>query len=63
MNTRLHDRELTAVHDCDKPSDEVLHLIAKLRWMGMDLEAEQLQTRLREATPTGAVIATIQETD
>lgn len=63
MDAGLHDRRLTAVHDCDKPSDEVLHLIAKLRWMGMELEAEQLQTRLREATPTGAVITSIQETD
>ena len=42
---------------------EVLHLIRKLRWMGMEEEAEQLQMKLCDATPIGSVITTARETD
>ena len=63
MDTYLQGRKVTAVQDYGRPSVEVLHLIRKLRWMGMEEEAEQLQMKLRDATPTGSVITTARETD
>jgi hypothetical protein len=63
MDTYLHGRKITAAQDCDRPSPEVLHLICKLRWMGMEAEAEQVQMKLHDATPTGSVITAAHETD
>lgn len=63
MDTYLNGRKVTAVQDYGRPSDEVLHLICKLRWMGMEDEAEQIQVKLRDITPTGGVITTAHETD
>ena len=59
----LQGRKVTAVQDYGRPSVEVLHLIRKLHWMGMEEEAEQLQMKLCDATPTGSVITTARETD
>jgi hypothetical protein len=42
---------------------EILHLIRKLRWMGMEEEAEQVQMKLRDTTPTGGAITAARETD
>jgi hypothetical protein len=42
---------------------EVLHLIGKLRWIGMEEEAERVQTQLHETTQVGGVITAAHETD
>jgi hypothetical protein len=63
METYVQGRKITHGQDHQKPSPEVLHLITKLRWMGMEAEAEQIQMKLRDATPTGAVIMATHETD
>jgi hypothetical protein len=63
MDTYLHGRKITAAQDYGRPSVEVLHLIRKLRWMGMEEEAEHVQMKLRETTSTGSVITTGRETD
>ncbi len=63
MDTYLQGRKITAAQDYGRPSVEVLHLIRKLRWMGMEEEAEHLQMKLRETTPTGSVITAERETD
>ena len=63
VDTYLQGRKVSTVQDDGRPSVEVLHLIRKLRWMGMEEEAEQLQMKLRDATPTGSVITTARETD
>jgi hypothetical protein len=42
---------------------EILHLIRKLRWMGMEEEAEQVEMKLRDTTPTGGAITAARETD
>ena len=42
---------------------EILHLIRKLRWMGMEEEAEQVKMKLRDTTPTGGAITAARETD
>ncbi len=63
MDTYLQGRKITAAQDYKRPSVEVLHLIRKLRWMGMEEEAEYLQMKLRETTPTGSLITAESETD
>ncbi len=63
MDTYLQGRKVPAVQDYGRPSVEVLHLIRKLRWMGMEEEAEQVQVKLRDSTPAGGVITTARETD
>ncbi len=59
----LQGRRITAAQDYGRPSVEVLHLIRKLRWMGMEKEAEHAQMKLRETTPTGSIITAPRETD
>jgi hypothetical protein len=66
METHLYGRKLTVMQDYEKPSPEVLHLIhltRKLRWMGMNAEAERVQQKLSEAAPTGSVITSPRDTD
>lgn len=63
MNTYLQGRKITAAQDYERPSVEALHLIRKLRWIGMEEEAEQLQMKVQEATATGGVITAAHETD
>jgi hypothetical protein len=40
-----------------------MQLIRKLRWIGMDEEAEQAQRELRHTSPTGGVLTAPRETD
>ncbi len=63
MDTYLQGRKITTAQGYGQPSIEVLHLIRKLRRMGMEEEAEQIQTELRETSPTGSVITAARETD
>jgi hypothetical protein len=46
-------------------SNELVKLIRKLRWIGMDEEAQKLQTELtrRETAAADSVVATPRETD
>ena len=48
-----------------RASNELVKLIRKLRWMGMEEEAKGLQTELerRHATAADTVLATPRETD
>lgn len=63
MDTYLKGRKVTAAQDHARPSVEDLRLICKLRWMGMEEEAAQVQMKLRDTMPTGGVIITAHETD
>jgi hypothetical protein len=63
VNTCLQGRKITTKHDGLPPPLEMLHLIRKLRWIGMEEEAEQLQMKTQEATPIGGVITLARETD
>ena len=63
MDSYLQGRKVTTVQQFGRPSVEVLHLIRKLRWMGMEEEAEQVQMKLRDTTPAGGVITVARETD
>ena len=49
----LQGRKITAPHDHERPSAEALHLIHKLRWIGMEEEAERVETQLHETTLAG----------
>ena len=63
VNTYLQGRKITAAQDYERPSVEALQLIRKLRWIGMEEEAERVETQLHETTLAGGVITTAQETD
>jgi hypothetical protein len=63
VNTYLQGRKITIEHDSRPPAMEILRLIRKLRWIGMEDEAEQLQMKIQEATAIGDVITVARETD
>ena len=63
MNTYLQGRKISIEQVCQPPPVEILHLIRKLRWIGMEEEAQQLQMKIQEDTPTGGVITVARETD
>jgi hypothetical protein len=46
-----------------RASNEMVKLIRKLRWMGMEVEAQRLQVRLDGAARADSVIAEPRETD
>ena len=63
VSTYLQGRKITTAQDLQRPSVEVLHLIRKLRWIGMEEEAERVETQLHETTLAGGVITAVHETD
>jgi len=63
VNTYLQGRKISVVQDYQRPSVEDLHLIRKLRWIGMEEEAERVEMQLRETTLAGGVITAAHETD
>ena len=63
MNIYLQGRKITAAQDHERPSAEALHLIRKLRWIGMEEEAERVETQLHETTLAGGIITAAHETD
>ena len=62
MNTYLQGRKTTSEQD-KPPPPETLRLIRKLRWIGMEEEAEQLQMEMQHSAATGGVITVVCETD
>jgi hypothetical protein len=62
MSVHLQGRKIAVTH-FERPSVETLHLICKLRWIGMEEEAEQLQMKIQEAAPTGRIVTVARETD
>lgn len=63
VNSYLQGRKIAIEHNGRLPPIEIVHLIRKLRWIGMDDEVEQLQMKMQEATPIGGVITVAHETD
>ena len=63
MNTYLQGRKISVEQASPRLPVEVLHLIRKLRWIGMEEEAEQLQIKIQETAPTGGVMTVARETD
>jgi hypothetical protein len=44
-------------------ANEFIKLIRKLRWMGMEEEAERVETALAGISPAGSVLAAPHDTD
>jgi hypothetical protein len=63
VDTYLQGRKMTAARDYERPSADALQLIRKLRWIGMEEEAELAETQLHETTLAGGVITAAHETD
>jgi len=63
VNIYLQGRKIAIEQSRQCPPLEILHLIRKLRWIGMEEEAEVLQMKIQEATPTGGVITVAHDTD
>lgn len=63
MHTYLQGRKIPVDQNRQRPPGEILHLIRKLRWLGMDEEAEDLHAKLQETAPTGGVFTVARETD
>jgi hypothetical protein len=63
MQTLVPHQELPDVSAEQRASNEMVKLIRKLRWMGMEREAERLQTALNHAPQVDSVVAEPRETD
>jgi hypothetical protein len=63
VNTYLQGRKITAALDYERPSVEALQLIRKLRWIGMEEDAERIEAQLHKTTLAGGVITAAHETD
>ena len=59
------ERQNTADASAPQTPDELVKLICKLRWIGMEDEAERLTNELtqHDAATTDSVVATPHETD
>jgi hypothetical protein len=63
VSTFLQGRKITIEEDYRTLPVETLHLIRKLRWIGMEEEAEQLQMLMQQSAPAGGVITAVRDTD
>ena len=62
----LHSRSLPQQNPSEtSASNEMVKLIRKLRWIGMDEEAQKLQNELTQsdAAPADSVVGTPRDTD
>ena len=63
MQGRMKDQDLPDVSADQRTSNETIKLIRKLRWMGMDGEAERLRSALIGMPRMDSVVAEPRETD
>jgi hypothetical protein len=63
METLVNRQELPDVSAEQRASNEMIKLIRKLRWMGMEGEALRLQISLNGIAHADSVIAEPRETD
>jgi hypothetical protein len=63
MNTNLAFEKQPSAPKDEKVSNELVKQIRKLRWIGMDGEAEFLQITLRRLQAADVVLGTAPETD
>jgi hypothetical protein len=59
----LQGRKINVEQEYRRPPVEIVRLIRKLRWMGMDEEAEELQAKMQEGGVIGGVLTVPSETD
>ena len=61
-----HDKQISPADSADQRiSNELVKLIRKLRWVGLEKEAEQVQSQLslRDVPASDSVVAASRETD
>jgi hypothetical protein len=60
-----HKQQKSPDGSARQQANKLIRLIRKLRWMGMEEEAERVQTELTQcgARPADSVLATPRETD
>ena len=63
MQTVMRQQELPDVSAEQRASNDMIKLIRKLRWIGMDGEARRLQGFLHDAPRADTVVAEPRETD
>ena len=63
METHIRQQELPDVSAEQRASNEMIKLIRKLRWMGMEGEARRLQISLDGVRQADSVVAEPRETD
>jgi hypothetical protein len=63
MNTNLAFEKQPSAATDEKVSNDLVKHIRKLRWIGMDGEAEFLQIKLRHLQAADVVLGTAAETD
>jgi hypothetical protein len=65
MEKSLKQQKPPEVAAEQRTSNELIKLIRKLRWMGMEEEAERVQTELAQSgtRPADSVLAASRETD
>ena len=65
MEVTVKTPDASVVRPQNRTADDLVHLIRKLRWMGMEEEAEVLQARLADcdAPPRANVIGGPTDTD
>ncbi len=63
MSNHSHGGKINREQEYRRPPAEIIRLLGKLRWIGMDDEAEELQAKTQESGLIGGVLTVPHETD
>jgi hypothetical protein len=63
MSNSSHNGKINTEQVYRRPPAEIIRLLGKLRWIGMDDEAEELQAKTQESGVIGGVLTLPRETD
>jgi hypothetical protein len=63
MSNYSHGGKINKEQESHRPPADVIRLLGKLRWIGMDDEAEELQAKTQESGIIGGVLTVPRETD
>jgi hypothetical protein len=63
MSNCSHRGKTNTEQEYHRPPAEIIRLLGKLRWIGMDDEAEELQAQTQESGVIGGILTVPRETD
>ncbi len=63
MSDFSHGGKINPEQEFRRPPAEIIRLLGKLRWIGMDEEAEELQAKTQESGVIGGILTVARETD
>jgi hypothetical protein len=63
MSNGSHREKINTEQEYRRPPTEIIRLLGKLRWIGMDEEAEELQAKAQDSGIIGGVLTLSRETD